>query len=116
MIGLDLVAIERIRRLVDRHGEAALRRFLNPEEMAQTKAIESIAGLWAAKEAVAKALGCGIGAKLSFHDITIRKDAAGAPTAFLSDKAATFHGVNKLALSITHEKSHAAAVALKVPL
>ena len=113
MIGLDLVAIDRIARLVDRHGEAALERFLNPEEIAATKTIESIAGLWAAKEAVSKALGCGIGAKLGFHDITIRKNTEGAPAAFLSDKAATLHGVKSLALSITHEKTHAAAVALK---
>jgi holo-[acyl-carrier protein] synthase len=113
MIGLDLIAIDRIARLVDRHGEAALKRFLNPEEIANTKAIESIAGLWAAKEAVAKALGCGIGSRLGFHDITICKDAQGAPTAFLSDKAATLHGVKSLAISITHEKTHAAAVALK---
>lgn len=114
MIGLDLVRVDRIARFREKYGEAGLSRFLNPDEIARTKSDQSLAGLWAAKEAVSKALGCGIGGKLSFHDITIAKNEAGAPEAVLSNKAATLHGVKKLAISITHEKEFAAAVALRV--
>ncbi|GHV04743.1 holo-[acyl-carrier-protein] synthase [Campylobacterota bacterium] len=113
MIGIDLVAIDRIASFVERHGDLALERFLSADEIALANGrSETIAGFWAAKEAVSKALGCGICARLGFHDIAIIKDSAGAPHAVLSDRAFAHFGVSEIAVSITHEKTHAAAVAI----
>ncbi|MDR1451031.1 MAG: holo-ACP synthase [Helicobacteraceae bacterium] len=115
MIGVDLVEIKRIAELKERFGVRALKRFLSEEEIASFGArAESVAGLWAAKEAVSKALGVGIGARLSFHDITIAKNKEGAPTALLSSRAAKRFGIDRLSVSITHEKTHAIAVAIKL--
>ncbi|MDR2638902.1 MAG: holo-ACP synthase [Helicobacteraceae bacterium] len=116
MIGVDMIEIRRIAALKERFGERALRRFLSQEEIAVFGGrIESLAGLWAAKEAVSKALGVGIGAKLGFHDITIAKNGEGAPVALLSSRASKRFGAYKLPVSITHEKNYAIAVALKQP-
>ncbi|MDR3347457.1 MAG: holo-ACP synthase [Helicobacteraceae bacterium] len=114
MIGIDLIEIARIAQFADRYGASGLKRFLNDNEFTRAKKAETIAGIWAAKEAVAKALGCGIGGELGFHDITIEKSANGAPRAVLSPKAATRHGIKRLALSITHEKRYAVAVAMRL--
>jgi holo-[acyl-carrier protein] synthase len=114
MIGVDIVEIARIAALKERFGERALRRFLSEREIAVFGGrIESLAGLWAAKEAVSKALGVGIGAKLNFHDITIDKNGEGAPIALLSLNAAKRFGIDSLSVSIAHEKTHAIAVAIK---
>ena len=78
-VGTDIVAIERIQASIEKFGDKFLDRFLNENEKRSVKKVESIAGYWAAKEAIAKALGCGIGRELSFLDIEIYKDAKGAP-------------------------------------
>ncbi|MDR2151929.1 MAG: holo-ACP synthase [Helicobacteraceae bacterium] len=117
MIGIDMVEIARITALKERFGDRALRRFMSDEEIGVFGAkIESVAGLWAAKEAVSKALGAGIGAKLNFHDITIIKSEEGAPIAVLSPRAAKRFGIDRLSTSITHEKGYAIAVALALAL
>ena len=61
--GVDLVEIERLQETIDRHGERFLTRVFTPLELAEAgKSPASLAARFAAKEAVAKALGCGIGA------------------------------------------------------
>lgn len=112
MIGLDLVGIGRIEQFIDRFGEKGLAKFLSDEEIALVKSPKTAAGFWAVKEAVAKALGCGIGADLAFHDIIITKTAKNAPLARLSDEAGRRHHVADIAVSITHDGGFAAAVAL----
>jgi len=72
----------------------------------------SIAGFWAAKEAISKALGCGIGRELSFHDIIIAKDPRGAPTFSLSKEAQKIHKIKESSLSISHDGGFAIAVAV----
>jgi holo-[acyl-carrier protein] synthase len=111
MIGLDLVSIGRIEKFIARFGEKGLEKFLSAEEIALVKSPKTAAGFWAVKEAVAKALGCGIGAELGFHDIIITKTPKNAPMARLSEKAALYHGVETIAVSITHDGGFAAAVA-----
>ena len=60
--GVDLIEIERIRDTIARHGERFLQRIYTPQELAQVgKNTASLAARFAAKEAVAKALGTGIG-------------------------------------------------------
>jgi holo-[acyl-carrier protein] synthase len=115
LLGIDLVKIERIKKAVDRHGECFLKKFLDEEEIEASKNISSIAAKWAAKEAVSKALGCGISARLGFLDIKIRKSDAGAPFAVLSEKASKEFGASKVHLSITHDGEYAVAAAFVYP-
>ncbi len=111
MIGIDMVKIERIEGLIDRFGQKGLKRFMNPQEMESFIKPRSIAGIWAAKEAIAKALGTGIGKELAFHDIVIRKDPKGAPLATLEPSKMERFGVRQIAISITHDGGFAIAVA-----
>lgn len=118
-IGIDLVDIERMRRILGRHAE----RF---EEKAFTAAerdycrrhrdpVPHFAARFAAKEAIAKALGTGIGADLGWHDMEIGHAANGRPVVTLSGAGLAFakaHGITQVMISLTHEKSHAAAQAM----
>jgi len=110
MIGIDLMRVARMDALLKRRGERALARFLVPEEIALVKRPETAAGFWAAKEACAKALGCGIGSECGFHDILLSKTPKGAPQLRLADAVARHFGIKSCALSITHDGDYAIAV------
>lgn len=112
MIGIDIIAVHRMERFIERYGDKGLERFLHPSEIVLAKNPKSTAGLWAAKEAVSKALGCGIGKELGFHDITISKDEKGAPLVDLSQKTRKHFGVKDVSLSITHDGDYAVAAVL----
>jgi len=109
-IGTDIIQINRIEKSLEKFGEKFKIKFLNSEEIALAKKIESIAGFWAAKEAIAKALGCGIGAELAFHDIILTKNSKGAPSFSLSKEAQKIHQINDSSLSISHDAGFAIAV------
>ena len=111
-IGTDIIQINRIKVLIEKYGDTFKKRFLLDEEIARLKKIESIAGHWAAKEAISKALGCGIGGSLAFHDIIISKNHLGAPTFRLSQKAQEIHQIKSTSLSISHDGGFAIAVAV----
>ncbi|RUM64699.1 MAG: holo-ACP synthase [Sulfurospirillum sp.] len=110
MTGIDIVKIDRIEKLLERHREKALRRFLHEEEIVLAKSAESVAGLYAAKEAVAKALGHGISATCGFHDIKIHKDQNGAPYFTLKREIVERFQIKSCDLSITHDGGFAIAV------
>ena len=109
-IGTDITVVSRIENSINKFGDKFLNRFLNEEEQKVAKRAESVAGYWAAKEAIAKALGCGIGAELGFHDIVIYKDKKNAPHFKLSTKAQKLHRVKSSSLSIAHDGGFAIAV------
>ena len=109
-IGTDIIQIARIEKALEKFGDTFKQKFLNESEIARTKKIESIAGLWAAKEAISKALGCGIGAELSFHDITINKNEKGAPSFTLTPNAQKTHTIQHSSLSISHDGGFAIAI------
>ena len=111
MIGLDIVSIERIEKILLKDRDRFLSRFLNDSELYLARNAQSTAGLWAAKEAASKALGCGIGEALSFHDMTISKTSQGAPFILLSTTASQRFGTEKIHISITHDGGFSAAVA-----
>lgn len=115
MLGIDLVRIERIQKALDKHGNLFLCKFLSEEEIKESKNTASIAAKWAAKEAVSKALGCGIGAKLGFLDIKIIKNEGGAPFALLSEKSSALFGIDRVYISITHDGDYALAAAFVYP-
>jgi len=111
-IGTDIIQIKRIEILIEKYGDTFKKRFLLEDEMKSLKKIESIAGYWAAKEAISKALGCGIGGSLSFHDIIISKNHLGAPIFTLSSEAQKIHHIKSTSLSISHDGGFAIAVAV----
>ncbi len=112
MIGIDLISIPRMERFIERHGQRGLGRFLNDDEILLATTPKTAAGFWAIKEAVAKALGCGIGSDLGFHDIVIEKTPKGAPFVTLSPKAILTHQIRNLSVSVTHDADLAIAVAI----
>ncbi len=124
-LGCDLVEVERFQRVVDRYGDLFLDRVFTPEERAyceQRKAafrVQSYAARWAAKEAIAKALGTGIGGKKGpdWREIAVRANEAGEPTVFFSGKAIELVKAIKLedvTLSMSHERKMALATCLLV--
>ena len=114
LIGIDLVKIARIEKMMARFGTKGLQRFMLPQEIELFQKSASIAGVWAAKEAIAKALGCGIGEELSFKDILIQKTPKGAPKARLLHGKERHFGIEQISLSITHDGEYAVAAVLIV--
>jgi holo-[acyl-carrier protein] synthase len=121
-VGHDVVEIDRMRRILDkREGERFMERVLHFAELEyargkQGRLAEFIAGRFAAKEAVVKALGCGIGAVVGFGDIAIMPDALGKPCCSLSEAAWERLGYRssdvRVHVSISHERSIASAFAM----
>jgi holo-[acyl-carrier protein] synthase len=117
-IGIDIVELERIERIHARHGEAFIRRFCRPGEWQPRRGaalVEHLGGLFAAKEATMKALGTGWAQGISFRHIEVVRATSGAPTVRLHDAAqerSKSLGADSVHLSITHERRHAAAVAI----
>ncbi len=109
-IGTDIIQISRIEKSLEKFGDKFKAKFLNDSELQLAKKTESIAGFWAAKEAIAKALGCGIGTELAFHDVIIKKDHKGAPNFVLTKKAQKIHKIETSSLSISHDGGFAIAV------
>jgi len=109
-IGTDIIQISRVEKSLEKFGEKFKTKFLNKSEIELVKKTESIAGFWAAKESIAKALGSGIGSELSFHDIIIDKDHKGAPHFVLTQKAQKIHNIESSSLSISHDGGFAIAV------
>ena len=110
-IGLDLCAIPRMQELLD-SGRSLHRIFTAAEEAyirsRGAAAAQTMAGLFAAKEAVLKALGTGLTVPMT--DVVIAHTPLGQPQATLNGKAAQLGG--SILLSITHEGDMAAATAL----
>ena len=121
-IGTDIVEIARLESAIDRHGESFLRQYLTEEELVLLPELpqrrrEFLAGRWAAKEAVAKALGCGFGAQCAWQDIRVLRGEQGAPYVELTGataKTAKALGVCGWHLSISHEKVYAVAFAIAI--
>lgn len=121
-IGHDLVEIGRVRRIVEgKTAQAFLQRVLTTEELraaenAGGRRAEYVAGRFAVKEAVSKAFGCGIGARMGFRDLCVLPDAAGKPVCTLSAEAWNRLGFDPdsiaLHVSITHDGGLASAFAV----
>ncbi|TMW70174.1 holo-ACP synthase [Alteribacter natronophilus] len=111
-IGLDIVDTDRIRTLYGRK-PAFARRILTAGELDRFETLspgrrtEYLAGRFAAKEALAKALGCGIGKELSFQDAAILSDERGKPSVIFTSREKPKNGI--FHVSITHTKTAAAA-------
>ncbi len=110
--GVDLIDIARIREAVERHGDRFISRiFTQAEQRDCNGRIASFAARFAAKEAVSKALGCGIG-DVSWLDIEIRSDEKKAPYLVLhgvGERLAKELGLINWSVSLSHTESQAIA-------
>ncbi len=114
-VGLDAVELPRFRAAVQRWGERLLQRLFTPHERRLTRdRLESLAARFAAKEAVAKALGTGIG-PIAWREIEILRAPSGEPVVHLHGAAAHHAQVLRLhtwAVSLTHTRTLALAVVM----
>jgi holo-[acyl-carrier protein] synthase len=113
--GIDLIEISRIESLNPAIRERFLQRVYTAEELTDSRGLSaSLAGRFAAKEAVVKALGCGIG-RVAWKEIEIRRGNQGEPMLELHGNArqiADEQGLETWSLSISHSREYAVAVAV----
>lgn len=87
-IGTDIVDIGRITAIYERHGQRFLDRCFTPaEQVLINENMAALARRYAAKEAVSKALGTGIGEDIGFHDLEILRNDKGQPILSFSEAA-----------------------------
>src|SRR5690606_17593680 len=116
-IGVDLVEVDRLRTILGRTPTMAERLF-TPGERAYAEAAndptERYAARFAAKEAVMKALGVGLGA-VDWYDIEVVRNDQGAPELVITGRAralADAAGVSRWLLTLTHTATMAEAIAV----
>lgn len=115
-IGTDIIEIERIKTMLDRHGDRLPQRLLSDAELKRYSQVPQkvswLAKRFAAKEAAAKALGTGIAEGVSWKHIEIGNDALGAPLLILHEVAlqrAQILGADRFHLSLSDERAFAVA-------
>lgn len=124
-LGTDIVYIPRIQAALDRFGDRFLQRVYTSAEQqdcgcqgarGNPLSINQLAGRWAAKEAVAKALGTGWRG-VGYTDIEIRREFSGAPSVHLHGRAGAVvaaWGGGEWQLSLSHDQDYAIATALLI--
>jgi holo-[acyl-carrier protein] synthase len=118
--GIDIVETDRIRRMVDEHGQRFLNRCFTTIEQDYAKRnpkryYEHLAGRFAAKEAVLKVLGTGWRGGIAWTDIEVAREPSGQPTIRLTGECARIAGDQGIArwhISISHIETHATASAI----
>ena len=116
-LGIDICKVDRIRKALEKHGRRFPKRILTEAEDAYVRdRPENLAGRWAAKEAVSKVLGLGVRG-VGWREIEIVRLPTGQPTVRLHDRAlrrAEQLGMERIAVSISHEREWAVAIAFGV--
>ncbi len=101
-VGIDIVKVDRIKKMTEEHEEKFLRRIYSAREldysMNLSRPFETLAGKFAAKEAIIKATG----KKIPFKKIEILNDSNGAP----------FTSIPNIKISVSHESEYAIAIAI----
>lgn len=118
-LGTDIVEVARIETAYAKLGEPFLTRLLRADEIAYCRSHRNpaphLAGRFAAKEAVAKAFGTGIGAALGWQDIEIIREETGRPVVLLHGRGRELfaaRGAKQLWLSLSHTQHYATATAI----
>ena len=116
-LGIDIIKVQRIRDTLARFGARFSGRVLTPAEQRYVRdRPETMAGRWAAKEAVSKVLGLGVRG-IGWREIEIERLPTGQPAVRLHGRAATRAGqlgMERIAVSISHEADYAVAVAFGI--
>ncbi len=115
--GIDLVEVERLQSVIQRYGERFLNRVYTPRELVEVgRNPASLAARFAAKEAVSKALGTGIGV-VTWHEIEVLRGPEREPVLHLHGTAAQLAqqlGLNTWSLSLSHTQLQAIAMVVAV--
>jgi holo-[acyl-carrier protein] synthase len=118
-IGIDIIEVERIRNSFEKFGERFLKRILHPNEISYCLSHRVpgpfLAARFAAKEAISKAFGTGIGAQLGWQDMEIGRKESGEPFVILhgaGQKLLAMRGGRAVLVSLSHTQAHASAVAI----
>jgi holo-[acyl-carrier protein] synthase len=116
-LGIDIIRVARIRDTLAKFGSRFSNRVLTPAEQRYVRdRPETLAGRWAAKEAVSKVLGLGVRG-IGWRDIEVERLPTGQPAVVLHGRAkarAEQLGMERIALSISHESDYAVAIAFGV--
>jgi holo-[acyl-carrier protein] synthase len=117
--GIDIIEVARIASSFEKFGERFLNRILLPDEIAycllHRRPAPFLAARFAAKEAISKAFGTGIGAQLGWQDMEIRRKESGEPFVMLHGRGQDLlavRGARKLHISLSHTENYAAATAI----
>ena len=117
-LGTDIVDMERVERIAERFGERFASHVLHPEELEgwrESPRTTFLAGRFAAKEALVKALGTGFSQGIRMDNILVRKGPDGEPSMELfgkAEEASLKQGVNSIHVSISHDRHSAMAVVI----
>lgn len=120
-VGFDAVRVARVARLETRYGLRFVHRLLGPEEFAAWerrgpgRSVRYLAGRFAAKEAVVKALGTGFSGGVGLRAVAVVNDASGRPEVRLSDAVAALaraRGIRRFEISLSDEGGWVFALAL----
>jgi holo-[acyl-carrier protein] synthase len=118
-IGTDIIEVARIQASHEKFGERFLNRILHPNEITYCLSHKSpapfLAARFAAKEAISKAFGTGIGAQLSWQDMEVGRRDSGEPFVILhgnGEKLLRERGARIVLISLSHTQQHATAVAV----
>ena len=115
--GVDLIEIDRFTSVYRRFDQRLLQRLFTPTELIENGVnMASLAARFAAKEAVAKAFGTGIG-QITWHDIEICRGRSGEPVLQLhgaAQRMADEQHLNVWSLTLSHSQRHAIAVVVAI--
>jgi holo-[acyl-carrier protein] synthase len=116
-IGVDLVENARIEHSLERFGDRFLQRVFTTGEIEYSQSMKyparHLAARFAAKEAVSKAFGTGIGKSMGWKDIDVRRKESGEPYVVLeggAKKLAEGRNVSKVSITLSHTEHHAMAM------
>ncbi|MDQ2867819.1 MAG: holo-ACP synthase [Verrucomicrobiota bacterium] len=116
-VGVDMAEVSRIEHSLERFGERFLKRVFTQGEIAYCQSMKfparHLAARFAAKEALSKAFGTGIGKAMGWRDIDVQKRASGEPFIVLTGGAETLgreRGLKSVWVSLTHTEHHAVAM------
>lgn len=116
-LGIDIIRVDRIRQTLERFGDRFSQRVLTPAEQRYVRGRPpTMAGRWAAKEAVSKVLGLGVRG-IGWREIEVERLPTGQPAVRLHGRAARRAeqlGMERVAVSISHEAEYAVAVAFGI--
>ena len=117
-IGVDVVELDRIEKIWNQYGAKFASKILSEQEyklLPQHNPVQFLAGRFAAKEALSKALGTGFSGQINFKHFSVCNLPSGQPVATLSGaalEAMQNNGAKRVFISISHDKGSAVAMAI----
>ncbi len=118
-VGIDIIEVARIRTSHEKFGERFLKRILHPNEISYCLShrvpAPFLAARFAAKEAISKAFGTGIGAQLGWQDVEVGRKDSGEPYVIFHEGARKLlaeRGARQMLISLSHTQEHATAIAI----